>query len=150
MEETGIYARESAELGRAVQLGIASGRVLSVSFPASIPADAEESHPLLDRVFAYLDGAADDFADVQLALTVPTETRRVLEAVRKVPYGETASLSQVTTLAGLDANEPDDLDRVDAALAANPLPVFIPDHRIRRESGATPSEIAEALRRLEA
>lgn len=147
--DAGIYARESSTLGRAVQLGIASGRVISVSFPESAPADAEPDHPLLDRVFAYLDGAEDHFDDVDIALTVPTEQRRVLEATRKLPYGATVTVERVARLAGLDDEDEEDLLTVRTALQENPTPLFVPDHRVRDAGGATPADVAERLRSLE-
>jgi methylated-DNA-[protein]-cysteine S-methyltransferase len=140
----GIYARRSAVLGRAVQLGAAAGRVVGVSFPAEPPADADPDHELLDRVFDYLDGDEDDFADVEIALTVPTDRRRVLEAVRQIPYGETADATQVERMAGLD----DDAGTVRSALRENPVPLFVPDHRVS-EPGATPADVAERLREIE-
>lgn len=144
----GIYAREAPVLGRAVQLGIAGDRVISVSFPETVPADADPEHPLLDRVFDYLDGAHDHFDDVTVALTVPTERRTVLDAVRNVPYGETVDVARVARLAGLDDEDAADLDAVRTALQANPVPLFIPDHRVSGP-GATPPAVAERLRDLE-
>ncbi|MFC4360100.1 MGMT family protein [Halobium salinum] len=149
MQDTGIYAREFEALGRTVQIGVASGRVINVDFPESIPDDAETDHPLLDRVADYLDGAPDHFDDVPLALTMATDQREVLEAVRNVPYGETITVSRLTTLAGLDADDEDDRLLVERALRANPAPLFVPDHRIDGP-GAAPPAVAEALRRLEA
>ena len=148
MESSGIYARESSRLGRAVQIGVASGRVIDVSFPETSPEDAAADHPLLDRVFDYLDGAADHFEDVEVALTVPTDQRRVLDAVRNVPYGEQISLARLARMAGYDEEDESDLATVREALAANPVPIFVPDHRIDAR-GATPSDVAEALRELE-
>lgn len=149
MEDTGIYARESEVLGRAVQLGVASGRVISVSFPEAVPADAETEHPLLDRMVAYLAGEADDFHDVEVALTVPTDQRRVLEAVRTLPHGETISVERLARLAGLDDDDADDLETVRSALGENPTPILVPDHRVRDASGATLPAVAERLRSLE-
>lgn len=145
----GLYARETPALGRAVQVGLAGDRVISVSFPETVPADADPDHPLLDRVFAYLDGAEDHFDDVEVALTVPTERRAGLEAARNVPYGETVDVSRLARLAGLDDDDAEDLDTVRAALRGNPVPLFIPDHRIEGR-GATPPPVAERLRDLEA
>jgi methylated-DNA-[protein]-cysteine S-methyltransferase len=144
----GIYARESPVLGRAVQIGVAADRVISVSFPEAVPADAGSDHPLLDRVFDYLDGAKDHFDDVTVALTVPTDQRTVLEAVRNVPYGETVTVARVARLAGLNDEDEDDLDTVRGALRANPVPLFIPDHRVSGP-GATPPTVAERLREVE-
>ena len=145
----GIYARESPRLGRAVQVGVAGDRVISVSFPEAVPDDAGPDHPLLDRVFDYLDGAEDHFDDVTVALTVPTDQRTVLDAVRNVPYGETVDVARVARLAGLDDEDEDDLTAVREALRANPVPLVIPDHRVSGP-GATPAEVAERLRDLEA
>jgi methylated-DNA-[protein]-cysteine S-methyltransferase len=142
----GLYARESPTLGRAVQLGIAGDRVISVSFPESAPADSDPAHPLLDRVFAYLDGAEDHFDDVPVALTVPTDQRAVLEAVRNVPSGETVDVERLARLAGVDDDSAQETVR--AALRANPVPLFIPDHRIDGP-GATPDGVAERLRTVE-
>ncbi|MFB6108813.1 MAG: MGMT family protein [Haloplanus sp.] len=144
----GLYARESSVLGRAVQVAVVSGRVIGVEFPESTPPDAAADHPLLDRLFDYLDGAEDDFDDVTVALTLPTDQREVLEAVRKVPYGETADVGQVARLAHLDADDADDVETVRAALRANPAPIFVPDHRVS-EPGATPADVADRLRDLE-
>jgi methylated-DNA-[protein]-cysteine S-methyltransferase len=149
MDDAGIYAREFEPLGRAVELGVASGKVVGVSFPESAPADAEDDHPLLDRIDEYLAGSADHFDDVPVALTVPTDQRRVLEAVRKLPHGETVRRSRVATLAGLDGDDDEDLRLVEEALRGNPVPLFVPDHRVEGVRGATPSAVAEALRRLE-
>ncbi|WP_129114823.1 MGMT family protein [Halegenticoccus tardaugens] len=149
MDDTGIYARESSALGRAVQLGIASGRVISVSFPEDVPDDAETEHALLDRVFDYLDGASDRFDDVSVALTVPTDRRRALDALRDVPRGETVSVERLARLAGLDAEDDDDLATVRTALSENPVPIFVPDHRVRGASGATPSDVRARLREIE-
>jgi methylated-DNA-[protein]-cysteine S-methyltransferase len=145
----GLYAREAPTLGRAVQVGMAGERVISVSFPETAPVDAETDHPLLDRVFDYLDGTEDHLDDVGVALTVPTERRAVLDAARNVPYGETVGVTRLARLAGLDDEDADELEAVRAALRENPVPLFIPDHRIDGP-GATPAAVTERLRHLEA
>lgn len=149
MEDAGIYARESSVLGRCVQVGLASGRVISVSFPESLPADASEDHPLLDRVFDYLDGDVDEFDDVDTAITVPTDRRGVLEALQRVGYGETTTVERVARLAGLDPEDEADAGTVRAALRENPVPIFVPDHRVEEARGATPEAVAATLRDLE-
>ena len=149
MEEAGIYARDSDLLDRAVQIGVASGRVISVSFPERVPADASPEHPLLDRVFAYLGGGEERFTDVEVALTVPTAQRAVLEAARNVPYGETITVQRLTNIAGMDADDEEDRLAVRAALQENPVPILVPDHRVRDADGATPTEVAATLRELE-
>lgn len=145
----GIYARESQFLGRYVQLGIAQGRVLSVEFPGSVD-DVETGHELLDRVEAYLAGEEDNFEDVTLAMTMPTARRDIYEAVREVPYGEEASLEQITMMVpGKNSDDGSDLEAVRDALAQNPIPVFIPTHRVRGTPVGMHSDIAEKLRSVE-
>ncbi|MFB6252211.1 MAG: MGMT family protein [Halobellus sp.] len=147
--DVGVFARDSDRLTHAVEIGIASGRVISVSFPETPPADAEADHPLLDRVFAYLAGENDHFNDVDVALTVPTDQRSVLEATRNVPHGETVSLDRVVRMAGLDSDESADLDAARTALSGNPVPLFVPDHRVRNAPGGPPASVAERLREIE-
>jgi methylated-DNA-[protein]-cysteine S-methyltransferase len=149
MENAGIYAADSDPIGRAVRVGVAAGRVVSVDFPPSVPPDADGEHPLLDRVLAHLAGEPDDLEDVTVALTVPTDRRRVLESVRSIPAGHHVSLERLARLAGLDPDDEEDVRTVEAALRENPVPVFVPDHRVAGP-GATPPEVAEHLRSLEA
>lgn len=147
--ETGIYARESSYLGRYVQLGIASDQLINVSFPQEPDPGSEPDHPLLDRVDAYLEGERDAFDDVDTALTVPTEHRAVLTAVGEVPYGDQVSVAKLARLAGLDGEDQEDLQTVRLALDTNPLPLVIPDHRIRDGPSSAPPEVEQRLRSLE-
>ncbi|APW96287.1 cysteine methyltransferase [Halobiforma lacisalsi AJ5] len=153
--DAGIYARESSYLDRYVQLGAASGRVLSVSFPekpdeqATEPAEGDQ--PVLDRIFEYLEGLEEvTFDDVQVALTVPTDQRAVLEQVREIPYGEQVGVEALTRMTpGLDSDDEDDRIQVRTALDANPAPILIPDHRVRDGPSAAPPAIEQKLRSLE-
>jgi len=168
---SGVFARHFEEIGRAVEVGFAGGRVIAVSFPAETPADAEADHGLLDRIGAYLQGepadegvstgdsagggvgpatrGADPFDDVQIGLTVPTDQRRVLDALRSVPSGESVSVSRLARSAGYDDNDADDLDTVTRALSENPIPLLLPDHRVQGGPHATPGEVRDVLRRVE-
>lgn len=149
--DAGIYARESTYLDCHVQLGIASGRVLSVSFPDAPDDDSEKDHPVLDTVFEYLDGLeAVTFEDLEVALTVPTAQRAVLEQVRAIPYGEQVDVETLTRMvADLDHEDQDDLVLVRTALDENPTPLLIPDHRVRNGPSAAPPAIEQKLRSLE-
>ncbi len=147
-EDAGIYARESPYLDRYIQLGIAQSRVISVSFPAT--PDETGDHELLDRIESYLQGAEDDFRDVTVALTVPTDRRKVLEQLRDLRYGTQATVKELAGMTpGLDPEEEDDHALVREALAANPAPLLIPDHRIRDGPSAAPAPVEQKLRSLE-
>ena len=148
-DDTGVYARHSERLGRCVEVGTASGQVVSVSFPETEPADAADDGAVLSRLFDYLDGEEDDFQDIAVALTVPTDHRTVLEAARNVPYGRTVGPRRVARMAaGIDPDDDEDVRTVRAALRENPVPVFVPDHRVETR-GATPGPVADRLRELE-
>ncbi|OLZ42725.1 cysteine methyltransferase [Natrinema saccharevitans] len=149
--EAGIYARESSYLDRYVQLGAASGRVLSVSFPEISADDAEDDHPVLDRIFEYLDTVEQvSFEDVQVAMTMPTDRRAVLESVQSVPYGEQVSVETLARMtSGLDHEDEDDLILVRTALDENPAPLLIPDHRVRDGPSAAPPDVEQKVRSLE-
>lgn len=147
--DAGIYARESPYLESIVQLGVASGRVLSVSFPERLDAESGD-HPVLERIFEYLEGVNQvDFDDVAVALTVPTDQRRVLEQVRTIPYGEDLDVRRLAGMAGFDPDSDEDLTLVRTALDGNPAPILIPDHRVRDGPSAAPPAIEQKLRSLE-
>jgi methylated-DNA-[protein]-cysteine S-methyltransferase len=148
--EAGIYAREFDFLDRYVQFGAAGEKIIQLSFPQQPDGDADSEHELLDRIQAYLDNEDEDFRDVDVGLTVPTDHRSVLEAVREIPYGDQASVEQLARMApGLDPDDEDDAQAVRSALRANPVPIFVPDHRVEDAPGATPSDVAATLRNVE-
>jgi len=87
--------------------------------------------------------------EAEIGLTVPTDQRAVLEALDSVPPGSTVTVSRLARIAGLDPGDEGDIATVRDALRDNPLPIFLPDHRVRDGQGATPPQVAAALRRLE-
>jgi len=148
--DAGIYARESTYLDRFVQFGEAGDRIISVSFPSQPDGDAADDHPLLDRIETYLGGAEDGFEDVAVGLTVPTAQRQVLEAVDQIPYGEEGTVEQVVMMTqGLGSDEHEDQQQVREALAANPAPLLIPDHRVRDGPSGAPPPVEQKLRAVE-
>lgn len=149
MTAAGVFARQFDSLDSVVQLGVAGDRVISVSFPERVPADAETDHELLDAIDQYFHGDLTAVEGADIGLTVPTEHRAVLEALDSVSAGNTVTVSRLARLAGLDPSDEDDLETVRDALRENPIPIFLPDHRVRDGQGATPPQIAAALRRLE-
>ena len=142
-----VAARRIEPLDAVVQIGVASSRVVGVSFPGSVPDGASEDHPLLDRIAEYCAGTEETFDDVSVALLLDGDQRAVLEAVRNVPYGRTIDTKTLArTAAGVES---DDTETVHGALRSNPAPLLVPDHRVRGIEGATPSRIASRLRSLE-
>jgi len=149
-DSAGVYVRESAYLDCYVQLGIAQGRVISVDFPTLEPEETSPEHDLIDRVEAYLQGTRDEFDDVSVAMTMPTEQVAILEVVRDVPYGEDATVEQLTRMVpDRDPDEEDDKMAVREALAENPVPIFVPDHRVRDGPSGAPPDVEQTLRTVE-
>jgi len=151
LDTAGIFAREIPYLERYVQFGEASGRVISVTFLEAPDADASDEHELLDRFEDYAEGIReDDFADVETGLTVPTKHRSVLEALQQVGYGEEVDVRTLTNMTpSFDADDQDDVVTVREALAANPIPVLVPDHRVRDGPSALPPEVEQKFRSFE-
>lgn len=149
-QTTGVYARRSAYLDRYVQVGLAGGRVIRVTFPTDPPDDASSDHPVLDELERYLDGVNVDLQSIETALTVPTGERAVLEAVREIPYGVDRTLEELAIATPtLDANDETDLEFAAEALSGNPIPLIIPDHRIRDGPSGAPTAVRRQLRALE-
>jgi methylated-DNA-[protein]-cysteine S-methyltransferase len=150
MSGTGIFAREFDELGGFVQIGIANGRVISLSLPDTPEPGASSEHEYLDWIETYLAGTQQDVTDIDIGLTVPTDQRTVLERVRKIPYGEEFPLKRVVARSqGLDPDDEADLNTARRALAENPIPLLIPDHRVADGPSNVPEDIRTTLRKIE-
>ncbi len=87
---------------------------------------------LLDRFRAYFAGAADSFPDVELDLDWCTAfQRRAVEAMRSIPYGETATYGEIAALAG----HPNAGRAVGSVCAANRFALVVPCHRVVAADG---------------
>jgi methylated-DNA-[protein]-cysteine S-methyltransferase len=102
--------------------------------PSARPPGAQA---LARRVDAYLSGRAIDFGDVDCGAAYArfglTEIEvRMIEAVRTIPYGETASYREIAELAG----HPRAPRAAGAACARGPLSIVVPYHRVIRSDGS--------------
>ena len=93
-------------------------------------ADQQET-PLLrravDALHAYFDGAA--LPDLPLNPVGTPYQRRVWDALRAIPYGQTRTYLEVAEVAGGIART------VGRANARNPIPILIPCHRVVAAGG---------------
>lgn len=151
--DSGIEHRWSDYLGTYVQVGVAGGRVVSVAFtdePDGDEPEEVEGSDALEAVFAYLEGDIETTPDVPYALTVSGQERRALERTRDVPYGTTLTYEEFAASVGEDE---DGVGRVRDALHENPVPIFLPSHRVVAEDGvggfAGPRRVKELLLELE-
>jgi methylated-DNA-[protein]-cysteine S-methyltransferase len=82
---------------------------------------------LVERLQAYADGEIDDFSDVRIDTSHLTRFgRRVVEATRRVRYGETRSYQAIAVKAG----NPSAARAVGAVMAGNRMPLVVPCHRV--------------------
>ena len=84
----------------------------------------------LRQLRAYFAGELRTF-DVPLEMIGTEFQRRVWQALRKIPYGETTSYSQLASRIGA----PRALRAVGAANGRNPIPIIVPCHRVIGASG---------------
>jgi len=95
-------------------------------------ARGEDDHPLAERVRGYLRGERDTFADVALELDWCSPFQRAaLEALRRVPYGETVTYGELAALAG----RPNAQRAAGSICASNRYGLFVPCHRVVGASG---------------
>jgi len=95
--------------------------------------DAKYFAQLQERIKAYYQGTyTGSFADVRVNLhRINPFAAAVLRACRKIKPGRTISYTRLAKLAGY----PKAARAVGRALAANPLPLIIPCHRVIRTDG---------------
>lgn len=94
--------------------------------------DTARFTPLAERLERYFAGEPVAFDDLTLDLSGATPfQRRVLETVRGIPRGQTRSYAEVAALAG----RPGAARAVGAVMAANPVCVVIPCHRVVGSDG---------------
>jgi methylated-DNA-[protein]-cysteine S-methyltransferase len=96
---------------------------------APVPRALED---LVARIRRHLAGDLDDLGDVEVDLSgVAPFRRQVYEHIRTIPPGETRTYGEVATALG-DATA---AQAVGAAMAANPVPIVVPCHRVLAADG---------------
>ena len=96
--------------------------------------------PVARQIEEYLDAGRVTF-DLPVDLALARGFRRiVLEHLRQVPYGATASYTDLATASG----RPRASRATGTACATNPLPLVIPCHRIVRSDGSLGSYVGGA------
>lgn len=84
------------------------------------------------RIQALLAGEEADLADAPIDLAgVPEGHRPILEAVKQIPRGSTLTYGEVAGRVG----QPRAAQLVGQAMAANPMPIVVPCHRVVASDG---------------
>ena len=98
---------------------------------AELVEDAERLAPFIAQVDAYLHGTRQRF-DLPLDIAATAFRQRVWDALRRIPYGETRSYSDIAEAVG----SPRAVRAVASACASNPVALAIPCHRVVQKGGA--------------
>lgn len=103
-----------------------------VPVPLETDAAAAVAHTAASQLDEYFDGDRRQF-DLPLDWRlVRGFTRAALEAVREIPYGETAGYGEVAIIAG----SPRAARAVGTACATTPFSIVVPVHRVVRADGS--------------
>ena len=95
-------------------------------------ADGDWFPDLRRRLERFARGEAVDFRDVEVALPPMTAFQQaIVEATRRIPYGQTLSYAEVALRAG----SPRAARAVGNVMAANRVPIIIPCHRVVASAG---------------
>lgn len=90
------------------------------------PFESEAVAPYAEQLRQYLEGQRREFTlPINWAIFRPFQ-REALQAVFKVPYGETRTYSEIA----VEINRPRAYRAVGRANATNPMPIVIPCHRL--------------------
>lgn len=126
---------EQTTLGK---IGIAeeNGQITNVYLPNDPPPQNASltQNPVLQEAFrqlnAYLTGKLQDFS-LPLSPSGTDFMKQVWQALCKIPYGKTASYKEIAVAIGKNKA----VRAVGLANSKNPIPIFIPCHRIIGASG---------------
>ena len=109
---------------------IDDGAVVSASF-SKVPRRQRDSHGIADLLAAYFDGDVDVLEKIDVRAEGTPFQRKVWDALRTIPAGETASYGEIAAQIG----EPGAARAVGMANASNPIPLIVPCHRVIRTGG---------------
>ncbi len=98
---------------------------------ADLLEDPERLAPFIAQIDAYLRGTRQDF-DLPLDIAATAFRQRVWDALRRIPYGETRSYTEIAEAVGA----PRAVRAVASACATNPVALAIPCHRVVQKGGA--------------
>lgn len=101
-------------------------------FPqAQIMRDDEALHDVVQQILAHLEGWQPHL-NLPLDIRVTAFQQRVLDELRRIPYGETRSYKQIAEAIG----NPRAARAVGNACNRNPVPIVIPCHRVVHSDGS--------------
>ena len=132
------YSILKTELG---EFGILASKLslIKVILPNKKPLSTKLTDPnnytpfmknVIDQMNQYFMGSRKEF-DIKLKLELPPFYEKVLNEVRKIPYGQTFSYKKIAR----NLQNPKAFRAVANANAINPIPIIIPCHRVILSNG---------------
>ena len=132
------YSILKTELGK---FGILASKsnLIKVILPNKNPLSTKLTDPnsytpfmknVIDQMNQYFRGSRKEF-DIKLKLELPPFYEKVLNEVRKIPYGQTISYKMIAR----NLQNPKAFRAVANANAINPIPIIIPCHRVILSNG---------------
>jgi AraC family transcriptional regulator of adaptative response/methylated-DNA-[protein]-cysteine methyltransferase len=98
---------------------------------AELVEDTQRLAPFVAQIDAYLRGS-EQCVDLPLDIAPTAFQQRVWDALRRIPYGETRSYSEIAEAVG----SPQAVRAVAGACASNPVALAIPCHRVLHKDGS--------------
>ena len=139
------YSNFNSPIGKILIAAVKEG-VVKISFSTKSPAELENychmhlgtgvregskyTQNAKNQILNYLKGKTQSLDFPVIHLNSPFR-KKVLEAERNIPYGETRSYGEVAQM----VNNPRASRAVGSANAENPLPLYFPCHRIITSNG---------------
>jgi methylated-DNA-[protein]-cysteine S-methyltransferase len=139
MDETFLYNRMEGPIGELLLVGdghalrglfMQEGRTAASVHPEWRPAD-EPFADVRRQLSEYFDGERAAF-DVPLVISGTPFQRRVWQALRQIPYGETTTYGELARRVG----RPSASRAVGLANGRNPIAVIVPCHRVIGSDGS--------------
>jgi methylated-DNA-[protein]-cysteine S-methyltransferase len=126
------YAADGWGVG---ELWLEAGRPVWHELPRPSAAEPSADEAVAAPLVRYFAGERVALDEISLAVEWPTAfAERVAEALRGVPWGEVVTYGELAALAG----HPGAQRAVGTFCARNPLPLFVPCHRVVAASGVGP------------
>ncbi|MBN2754618.1 MAG: methylated-DNA--[protein]-cysteine S-methyltransferase [Candidatus Goldbacteria bacterium] len=136
-----VYGLFESKFGTGAVILSSDGAVVEVFLPAAgiekmvnkkYPEAVRKSIKEAAMLESYFAGKDESFRDVNVDFSgLPLFTVKVLNAIRKIPRGETVTYKQAAAMAGnIKAAR-----AAGSALSRNPVPVIIPCHRVLAKNG---------------
>lgn len=122
----------SEYLGLYIVVEVEEGKIKRVEMTPKKPASNPKGSSIIGSIKEYFATGKDDFIKYDVSLDGLTNFQRtVLEAIRKIPAGKTMSYGEAARMVG----RPGAARAVGNVMAANPIPLVVPCHRVVASNG---------------